>query len=255
MAETGDILAFMEYENEIGVETAGKHSSALALCNSVLSLLTDAVGVVPARSSWPLSRYYNQFLTSTSLMSVISVLRLHYGPAGQSLRTLIEAGAKAAYCVSNENALEKGIDQKKRREKEGFQKMCYAFCEGRYPQWTASIKELKTDLLDRFFAHSSINVADSGVTQEDGKYSLNRFDRYVVVNVNMILQQLCRTALKIFAIIANEAERVEKRVMDAFRQRLTDLDDQALKLGEETLKGPGARKYLERTPLARGKAK
>jgi hypothetical protein len=124
-------------------------------------------------------------------------------------------------------------------------KTCYAFCDGRYPQWTRSIKELKSDWLDPFCAHSSINVAESSVTYGGDKFTGLPIDKYEAVRVNVFLQQVCRTALKMLAIIGNEAKRVQKEVMDTFGQRLEHLDEQARKLGEETLKDPKARKYLE----------
>jgi len=236
-------MEFAEIENKIAQETARKHPKESAPVNGVLSLLME---FRPSGRGeyWLILSYWNQ-IGSFSLLAYIAALRLHFAQAGWCLRSLLEAGPKAAYCISHEDALTAAIKRTENDqvyEKNNFKRKCHHWVETEYSEYSRDLLEKKS-LINKFCTHSGFLTVGS-MSESKAGYRLSCFDLEEPWLIRLMLFLISDSVLKILKILANEANAAGHSQATAFYEHFNSCRDQIEGLVEGLVRDPRCAKFL-----------
>jgi len=216
-------MKFAEIENKIALRTVRQYGQVLVHAESTLALLHEFVAEIHETR-----RFFGAYLGQVinfSRLAVVSLLRLHFAQAGWCVRYAIEACAKAAYCIGNEDVdrevlayNDKGIPH----ENEGFSRTCYVWLKERYPKKSAKLKDAK-DAVNEVFAHANINTAMSNVARHQDTLVIEPFDRLPAGRLELMLYLATYPVLVMMRILAFEINRSEDAALiSSFEGRFAD---------------------------------
>lgn len=156
----------------------------------------------------PQAYVFNAFLTQVNKslsLALLSIVRMHTAQSFQVIRNAIESASLACFALCNPNEnnfIRRDVsDPNKLYEKSKVKYKAYSWLDEKYPKYSKHLSMIKSDFINKFYAHSNLIDAKTNVLYGDNKVYNTVFDDMTPLTIRMQLVSLSNLTLLIIELM------------------------------------------------------
>ena len=220
--KTPKLVEFMTVENQTAQEIARHHEEVIEAIDELMTLICEFLLTAQA-PNWLFAPYFNGFRSYIPLATA-SVLRCHFAQAALCLRYAFDAAAKATYCLAHAEAEQHAVKKDTHLEDPDLGDRCYEWIGTLNSRHAKSLKDFKGKVINRFFAHASINAAMGSVEEAADGRAYSAFDKAMAPRIDVMLFEICKSAMRLLCIVIECGGYPEDKLPGDFRARFARIN-------------------------------